>query len=153
LIALAASACAIDNHGAVIGRITHADGAVVADLYAIGVHLKTRPGDTGLVLGYSRSSYVFAKNPAERDIAEGWYGLSVPLPGDSPKASHVESVGTSAHRSYSNLGLTLGYRAYTVMAQADASASEAIFLRYEPSRPFATRLQYCKEISQCAGPR
>lgn len=148
---LSCTACAIDNHGAVLGRITHADGAVVADIYAIGFHLKTKPGDSGLVLGYSRSSYVFAETAEQSTIAEGWHAFSVPVPDAAAKAMHLESVGASAHGNHSNIGMTLGYRAFTLMALVPAEANQVLSVRYQPSRPEETRVRFCGEDSKCAG--
>lgn len=149
LAALGAGGCAIDNHGFVVGRITHADGALVADLYSIGAHMKTRPSDAGVVVGYSRVSYVFARTSGQPAIAEGWHAFTVPLPAAAPKALHLESVGASAHGNHSNFGMSLGYRAFTLIARARADSSEALGLRYRPNQPSATRLRACGETIPC----
>jgi hypothetical protein len=151
ITSLSCAACAIDNHGAVIGRITHADGAVVADIYAIGVHLKTMPGDTGLVLGYSRSSYVFAETPEWRKIAEGWHAFKVPMPNTAPNAMHIEVGGASAGQNSNRIGVTLGYRGYTMLARASAASNDAMSIRYRPAEPSKTKLILCKEITRCPG--
>ena len=149
ILSLASSACAIDNHGVVLGRITHADGALVADLYSVGAHLKTRPGDAGLVLGFNRSSYVFAQSPGQKQIAEGWHAFSVPLPADPPKALHIETAGISAHRNHGKFGMTLGFRAFTLLALVRRDANEVLAVRYRPARPSETHVRYCGEISRC----
>lgn len=149
-LVLAASGCAVDNHGVVLGRITHADGAVVADLYAIGLHLKTRPGDAGLVLGYSRASYVFADSPGKPLPGAGWHAFSVPLPTVPPTAMHVESVGASAHATVASSGATLGYRAYTVIAQLRSESNSSFAVRFRPDSPAATRVRTCEEKPSCA---
>ena len=150
LAALGAGGCAIDNHGFVVGRITHADGALVADLYSIGAHMKTRPSDAGVVVGYSRVSYVFARASEQSSIAEGWHAFTVPLPAAAPKALHLESVGASAHGNHSNFGMTLGYRAFTLLAHVPANADVLLTIRYSPSQPSRTRLRACKEVAKCA---
>lgn len=149
-LVLATSGCAVDNHGVVLGRITHADGAVVADLYAIGLHLKTRPGDAGVVLGYSRASYVFADLPAKPLPGARWHAFSVPLPAVAPTAIHVESVGASAHATVASSGATLGYRAYTVLAQLRNESSSSFAVRFRPDSPAATRVRNCEEKPSCA---
>lgn len=122
---------------------------MVADIYAVGIHLKTKPGDAGLVVGYSRTSYVFAEMLGQPQAAEGWHAFTVPLPGAAPKALHLESAGASAHRNYSNIGLTLGYRAFTLLARASATSSEISSLTYRPEQPSATRLRTCGEKVPC----
>jgi hypothetical protein len=147
--AFAASGCAVDNRGAVIGRITHADGALVADLYSVGIHLKTRAGDAGLVLGYSRTSYVFARSMDDAQIAENWHTFAVPLPAASPKVLHLESAGVSAHRNHGLIGLTVGYRAYTILARAHAASHEGLSVTYRPDQPSHTRMRNCEGSKPC----
>ena len=151
LLALAANGCAVDNYGAVLGRITYADGAVVADIHSLGAHLKTYSGDPGVVLGYSRASYVFADEVDQPRIAEGWQLFAVSLPRAEPLVVHVKSAGLSAHQVQSGTGMTLGYRVSTLLANMPAGANVVMKVRYAPDQPSRTQLRSCRENSKCAG--
>jgi hypothetical protein len=84
--------CAIDTLGTLGSRVTHAESAVVVDLYTLGAHLRTRADDRGLTIGLARRSYVFTAERAG-DLPSGWHLLRTRLPPVPPIAQHAASLG------------------------------------------------------------
>ena len=140
--------CAIDRVGSVAAHVTHADSAVVMDLYALGGHLRTRGEDRGLTIGLARRSYVFAVEDA-RNVSAGWHLLCAPMPPVAAVAQHVASLGLEARAGPVDYGLSLGLRVSTVIARVPRGADMALALDYTPAHPEWTRLRVCKEFETC----
>jgi hypothetical protein len=140
--------CAIDTLGTLGSRVTHAESAVVVDLYTLGAHLRTRADDRGLTIGLARRSYVFTAESAGV-LAPGWHLLRVPLPPAAAVAQHVASLGLEARAGPVDYGLMLGLRVATVLARAPAGTDVTLALDYTPANPELTRLQVCKEFDEC----
>jgi len=141
--------CAVDTVGILASRVTPADSAVVIDLYTVGAHLRTRPGDRGLTMGLARRSYVFAAEDAG-NFSPGWHLVWAPMPPVVAVAQHVASLGLEARAGPVDYGLTLGLRVATVIAQVPRGADMALALDYTPSHPERTRLRVCREFETCA---
>jgi hypothetical protein len=143
------SGCAIDTVGTLAARVTHADAAVVVDVYTVGAHLRTRAEDRGMTIGLGRRSYVFAAADAD-DVPEGWHLLAVPLPVAGSVAQHLGSLGLEARVGPVDYGVTLGLRVVTLIARIPQDASMTLALDYAPAHPERTRLQLCREPELCA---
>jgi hypothetical protein len=140
--------CAIDTLGTLGSRVTHAESAVVVDLYTVGAHLRTRADDRGLTIGLARRSYVFAVEDAG-NVSPGWHLVWAPLPASAAVAQHVASLGLEARAGPVDYGLTLGLRAATVIARVPRGTDMALALVYTPAHPELTRLQVCREFDKC----
>jgi hypothetical protein len=69
--------CAVGNRGLVLAEVTPAQGGWVVDVYGLGALLRPAlDDDSGLGIGFSRRSYLFASNevPATRS---GWHVFGV----------------------------------------------------------------------------
>jgi len=144
----ATAACTIDNVGLLAAYQTHADGAVVIDVYSVGGDLRTSGGDAGLSAGAVRRSYVFSSDgvpPAD----DGWHFLTYPLPPSDPVALNATVIGLDVRAAAPEPGITLGYRATTVLARVAADQSVTQELAYWPDDPKRTRLRICKEPALC----
>jgi hypothetical protein len=147
-ILVVVSSCTIDNYGATAARISKSESALVFDVYAIGGQLRTRADDAGLSLGYTKRSYVFAP-PSDGGPSEGWHYFHVPLPDQPAVALNLTTVGLDLRAVRSAVGLALGYRASTILAQVDRDSHVVLVIRYKPSEPEITRLHYCEGRTEC----
>ena len=136
------SGCSVDNHGAVVAKVTAAEGSYVIDAFALGASLRTRADDPGVSIGFDRRSYVYAG--AAADAPEpGWHYFAVPLPASAPLVLHSENYGVEVRGRVNDAGITIGYRATTVMAQVPAGESTFRLISYAPDSPERTRVLAC----------
>lgn len=142
------SACAIDNYGLLAANVTHADGAIVIDVYTVGGQLRTAAADPGLTIGGSKRSYVFARDAGESP-APGWHYFRVPLPGTLPVALDSRSLGLDIRSAAPNFDVALGYHETTVLTRAASDSNDAWQLSYRPFEPWLTRFQRCNEEFSC----
>ena len=136
------SGCSVDNYGAVVAKVTAAEGSYVIDAFTMGASLRTRADDPGLSLGFDRRSYVYAAEPGDAP-EPGWYYFAVPLPASAALVLHSENYGVELRGRTNDAGLTIGYRATTVMAQVPAGESTFRLISYAPGSPEHTRVLAC----------
>ncbi len=140
--------CSIDNHGALAAKVTAAEGAYVVDTYAIGAALRTRADDPGMSIGFDRRSYIFdaVSNHAPDP---GWYYFEVPLPESTALVLHTENYGVELRIRANDTGISVGYRATTVMAQVPVGESIYRLLSYRPDAPEHTSVFVCRGEWPC----
>ena len=138
----ALAACSIDNHGTLAAKVTAAEGAYVVDTYAVGASLRTRADDPGISVGFDRRSYVF-DTASGNAPSPGWYYFSAPLPESPALVLHTENYGAEFRGRASDTGVSLGYRATTVMAEVPADESTYRLISYLPDAPEDTSLYVC----------
>lgn len=146
---MAASACAVDNTGFLASKITDADGALVADVYSLGLQVRTISADQGVTLGYQRRSYVFELDESS-PLEPGWYFGHVPVPPDAFVAMNARTYGIEFDASAPEVGISLGLRDTTLLGRIEQNHDGVILLSYEPENPEKTKLSTCREVSQCA---
>ena len=140
--------CTVANYGTTAARVTHADGALIVDVFAVGGQLRTRSDDPGLSLGFARQSYVFPL-PEPTAPAPGWYYFHVPLPDRPAVALDLRTAGLDVQTMRSSFGFTLGYRASTVLARVQSDRDMVLQIHYVPSDPKVTVLLYCEGTLEC----
>jgi len=141
--------CAIDNVGTLAAQVTHAESAVVVDLYTIGAHLRTSAEDRGLTLGFGRRSSVFAPESAAT-VPAGWHLFWVPLPPVAPIVRHGTSLGLDVRAGPVAYGITVGLRVATELGPIPHDAQIVLALDYTPAQPGLTRLYLCGTSEPCS---
>jgi hypothetical protein len=144
---MGASGCSVGNYGVIAARVVNADGALVVDVYSVGVNLRTRVDDPGITVGASRRSYIFA--PDRADLDEGWHYLRVSMPDRPSVAQETESIGFDVRSGSPGLSFDLGYSETAVLARADRGSSLTMQIDYQPAQPSLTRLRYCEGNDRC----
>ena len=138
----------MDNVGLLAAYQTHADGAVVIDVYSVGADLRTGGGEAGLSAGAIRRSYVFPSEDVP-SAEDGWHFLTYPRPATDPVAVNATVIGLDVRATTPEPSITLGYRATTVLVRVAADQSVTRELAYWPDDPKRTRLRICKEPTPC----
>ena len=136
------SGCSVNNYGAIAAKVTAAEGSYVIDAFTIGASLRTRAHDPGVSIGFDRRSYVYAA-AAGAAPEPGWHYFAVPLPASVPLVLHSENYGVEVRNRTSDTGVTIGYRATTVMAQVPFGESTFRLISYAPDDPERTRVHAC----------
>jgi hypothetical protein len=140
--------CAVNGTGATAMHVTPADGAIVADLYTLGLQLRTRDDDEGLAFGLGRRAYVFDAVDAG-EMAPGWHFFHAGLPPQNAVAVYRSNFGLNIYREVDRVGVTLGLRSGATLAAIPSDQTAVIDIDFEPNAPELTRLRYCFGEAAC----
>lgn len=146
-MALLLGGCGVNGFGAADTEVLLVDGGTVVTSQTYGLHLSTEPGESGIVLGYSRSVRLL---PSESPgIAPGQYPLGVSLGTAKPAALYRRIVGLEIGLNSSIVGLSLGVTEQMSTAPVDANATITRQLLFVPAHPERSMVRMCEGSSEC----
>ena len=134
------SACAIGNIGTLAAKVERTGNVATVDMYSAGLHLRTRPDDSGVHLGYSHRTYVFV---SESTLEPGWYIFKAPLPEREAVAQDLMTVGIELSTVAPTAGITLGYSHDRLHARVPVD--ESVYVQYDRNNTRVVKVEYCKE--------
>lgn len=144
VVSVALSACAIGNVGTLAARVERTGNVSAVHLYSAGLHLRTRPDDSGAHLGYSHRTYVFV---SDGTLLPGWYFLKVPSPQRDAVAQDLMTVGIEISTVAPLAGVTLGYSHSRLHARVPAD--ESVYVEYDGTNTDVVKIQFCREEDAC----
>jgi len=136
--AAATSGCAVGPVGLIAADIAPARGAWVADVYALGVHVRSPNDEVGASIGIARRSFLF-ENSAVPSPPAGWHLLIVPsLPYETAIVRDLETFGIDLRLDRREIGFTIGI--FRLTGSRPEAAGEALFrdVTYVPRNPRLT---------------
>jgi len=147
LAAALGTGCAVDDTGLLAAQVVQGDGGYAVTVHSLGLHLNTREETRGLSVGYQQTTYVFPD--AGAPPAEGWYFWRAPLPDRLAVSTQQQTAGVALDLS-EDIGITLGYRARTVMARIPADSDVVLHLAIDYADLASLDLSFdCQGGSQC----
>lgn len=144
LATVALSGCAIGNVGTLAAKVERTGNVSTVDMYSAGLHLRTRPDDSGAHLGYSHRRYVFF---SDGTLEPGWYIFKAPLPDREAVAQDLMTVGIELSTVAPTAGITLGYSHNRLHARVPVD--ESVYLQYDRNNTRVVKVEYCKEEAPC----
>ncbi len=138
------SACAIGNVGTLVAKVERTGNVSTIDMYSVGLHLRTRPDDSGAHLGYSHRKYVFDSGST---LELGWYFFNAPLPNREAIAQDLMTVGIELSTVAPVAGITLGYSHNKLYTRTQVD--ESVYVQYDSNNTRVVKVEYCKEDGPC----
>src|SRR5438445_11771583 len=116
---MSTSGCAIGNVGAILARVTEAQGAWVVDVYVIGLDVRlTQRAEAGITFGASHRAYVFGVEDIEAPKQKLIVFFARAFPWDLALLRHTENVGVDVRFASPTPGVTVGAQRITASRPA-----------------------------------